>query len=59
MNRMFRVIWSTTLGAWVVASELSAQYGKGGREKGRGQAVAAGIGAAALAAFCWSLPAIL
>lgn len=57
MNRMFRVIWSTTLGAWVVASELSAQYGKGGREKGRGQAVAAGIGAAALAAFCWSLPA--
>lgn len=36
MNRIFRVIWSTALGAWVVASELAVRHGKrGGTDKRR------------------------
>ena len=37
MNRVFRIVWSTTLGAWVVASELTGRHGKG-----RGRTGAAG-----------------
>lgn len=29
MNRVFRIVWSTALSAWVVASELTGKYGKG------------------------------
>ncbi|WP_206860571.1 autotransporter-associated beta strand repeat-containing protein [Lysobacter changpingensis] len=29
MNRVFRIIWSRALGAWVVASELATRCGKG------------------------------
>ncbi|MBT2748707.1 MULTISPECIES: autotransporter-associated beta strand repeat-containing protein [unclassified Lysobacter] len=31
MNRVFRIIWSKSLRAWVVTSELSSGRGKGGR----------------------------
>ncbi|NII55029.1 autotransporter-associated beta strand repeat-containing protein [Luteibacter sp. SG786] len=34
MNRVFRIVWSQTLSAWVVASELAGRHGKG-----RGRAV--------------------
>lgn len=35
MNKTFRVIWSTALSAWVVASELAGKHGKGrGRSSG-------------------------
>lgn len=57
MNRMFRVVWSTAVGAWVVASELTAGRGKSGGDTGRGKAVAACVGAATLAIGCWSSPA--
>lgn len=57
MNRMFRVIWSTALGGWVVASELTARRGKSGGDTGRRQALVAGVGASALALCCWSSPA--
>lgn len=29
MNRVFRIVWSTALSAWVVASELTGKHGKG------------------------------
>ncbi|MBE1159678.1 autotransporter-associated beta strand repeat-containing protein [Dyella acidiphila] len=29
MNRVFRIVWSTALHAWVVASELTGRHGKG------------------------------
>ncbi|UPG96623.1 autotransporter-associated beta strand repeat-containing protein [Luteibacter aegosomatissinici] len=29
MNRVFRIVWSTAVGAWVVASEFAGQHGKG------------------------------
>jgi fibronectin-binding autotransporter adhesin len=29
MNRVFRIVWSTALNAWVVASELTGKHGKG------------------------------
>lgn len=29
MNRVFRIVWSTAVGAWVVASELAGSHGKG------------------------------
>ena len=29
MNRVFRIVWSRTLNAWVVASELTGRHGKG------------------------------
>ncbi|MGA7438815.1 MAG: autotransporter-associated beta strand repeat-containing protein [Luteibacter sp.] len=29
MNRVFRIVWSTAVGAWVVASELAGKHGKG------------------------------
>ncbi|MGO4700633.1 autotransporter-associated beta strand repeat-containing protein [Dyella sp. 2RAB6] len=29
MNRVFRIVWSRTLNAWVVASELAGRHGKG------------------------------
>ncbi|MCL1633627.1 autotransporter-associated beta strand repeat-containing protein [Luteimonas sp. SX5] len=32
MNRVFRIIWSKTLRAWIVASELAMRCGKGGGE---------------------------
>ncbi|UPG92214.1 autotransporter outer membrane beta-barrel domain-containing protein [Luteibacter aegosomaticola] len=35
MNRVFRIVWSTAVGAWVVASELAGKHGKG-----RGRAIA-------------------
>ncbi|NID14716.1 autotransporter-associated beta strand repeat-containing protein [Luteibacter yeojuensis] len=35
MNRVFRIVWSKALGAWVVASELTGKHGKG-----RGRAAA-------------------
>lgn len=38
MNRVFRIVWSTALNAWVVASELAGKHGKG-----RGRAVSATI----------------
>ena len=30
MNRVFRIIWSKSLRAWVVASELATRHGKDG-----------------------------
>ena len=36
MNRMFRIIWSTALGAWVVASERATLRGKSGGNGGNG-----------------------
>ena len=36
MNRVFRIVWSTALNTWVVASELTGRHGKG-----RGRAAAA------------------
>ncbi|WP_426703068.1 autotransporter-associated beta strand repeat-containing protein [Rhodanobacter sp. Col0626] len=29
MNRVFRIVWSTALNTWVVASELAGKHGKG------------------------------
>jgi fibronectin-binding autotransporter adhesin len=29
MNRVFRIVWSTALNTWVVASELTGKHGKG------------------------------
>ncbi|BDU21085.1 autotransporter-associated beta strand repeat-containing protein [Dyella sp. GSA-30] len=29
MNRVFRIVWSTALNTWVVASELTGRHGKG------------------------------
>ena len=29
MNRVFRIVWSTAVGAWVVASEFAGRHGKG------------------------------
>lgn len=48
MNHVFRVIWSTALGAWVVASESATRRGRSGSEKRRARALVAGVGALAL-----------
>ncbi|HEY9130406.1 MAG TPA: autotransporter-associated beta strand repeat-containing protein [Dyella sp.] len=38
MNRVFRIVWSTALNTWVVASELTGRHGKG-----RGRVSAGGM----------------
>jgi filamentous hemagglutinin family protein len=45
INRIFRVIWSEALGAWIPVSEISRSRGKGGR---RSAAVLAPLAAALL-----------
>ncbi|WP_080418460.1 autotransporter outer membrane beta-barrel domain-containing protein [Burkholderia ubonensis] len=56
MNRMFRIIWSRALHAWVVASELTGQRGNGGNSD-RCRTVVAGVSAGALVSICWASPA--
>ncbi|WP_080434935.1 autotransporter outer membrane beta-barrel domain-containing protein [Burkholderia ubonensis] len=56
MNRMFRIIWSRALHAWVVASELTGQRGNGGNSD-RCRTVVAGVSAGALVFICWASPA--
>lgn len=48
MNHVFRVIWSTALGTWVVASESATRRGRSGGEKRRTRALVAGVGALAM-----------
>jgi len=45
MNRVFRIVWSRVLNAWVVASELTGKHGKG-----RGRSGASGADARQLSA---------
>ena len=56
MNRIFRVIWSRTLGTWVVASELTARRGKSGGERRGSWALLAGVSVGALLICGWSAP---
>ena len=55
MNRIFQVVWSTTLGRWVVTSELAAPRGKPGT--GRRHVLLAGVCVSALLMSGWSATA--
>lgn len=61
MNHVFRVVWSKSLGAWIVASEASARRGKSSGKSNIDtrscRAVLAGVGVIAAALFSWSSPA--
>ncbi|WP_343547538.1 autotransporter outer membrane beta-barrel domain-containing protein [Ralstonia sp.] len=57
MNHVFRIVWSKSLGTWVVASELTAGRGKSSGEKRRSRALVAGISVGVMALCGWSASA--